>query len=107
MVSFRVFLLAGCALISCRAFSIQSDAKTSLSSETRLWARREPIRMPSQTPMVPYKVGLHVIWLLALAASTRNCTATSASNRNLLAFPTVELNRLDVYSLVNFFPRTS
>ncbi|CAB9520736.1 protease proteolytic subunit [Seminavis robusta] len=27
----------------------------SMKSGTRLWVKREPIRMPSQTPMVPYK----------------------------------------------------
>ena len=62
--SFRLVVAAVASVLllehPAQAFSLNTNVARPISartSETRLWAiRREPIKMPTQTPMVPYKV---------------------------------------------------
>jgi len=47
-------------------FSVQRALKASQVSSTSLQVKREPIKMPSQTPMFPYKVRscLAFLWVM-------------------------------------------
>lgn len=54
MRSSALILVALCQLAA--GFVVRTVPAIGVDSSTRLQARRDPIRMPTDTPMVPYRV---------------------------------------------------
>ena len=49
-------LVALAALTAVDGFSTSTKTGVTSRADTRLFVKRDPIKMPSQTPMVPFKV---------------------------------------------------
>jgi len=56
-------LLLSHFVVLAAGFAPQSVADVAASSSTALQAKRLPITMPTQTPMVPYRVSFNAGWL--------------------------------------------
>ena len=42
--------------VTSSVYGFSVSPRSTVRTDTSLWVKRDPMRMPSQTPMVPYKV---------------------------------------------------